>query len=127
MKAIKIQNRAAMKLTAMFMLLFLCSASSILAGDLKNTELTKQELTYSEVLTVESNAIFSFSIQENDYVKFSIFDLKGKEITVLVDGNVNKGELSTDLSKANLKEGTYYYKLTVGKHKEVRKLNVSVY
>ena len=127
MKAIKIQNRAAMKLTTMFMLLFLCSASSILAGDLKNTELTKQELNYSEVLTVESNAIFSFSIQENDYVKFSIFDLKGKEITVLVDGDVKAGELSTDLSKANLKEGTYYYKLTVGNHKEVRKLNVSIY
>ena len=136
MKAINFSNRTTLKQMVMlsFMLLFLFSAVTFSEENgvknptkSKSTEtavLTAAELTNSEMLTIESNMIFSFSIQKGDYVRFSIFDVKGAEIKVLVDEIQNVGEFSADLTQADLKAGTYYYRLVVGKHKEVRKLNI---
>ncbi|HAX49047.1 MAG TPA: hypothetical protein DCX92_08690 [Bacteroidetes bacterium] len=136
MKAINFSNRSTLKqmIILSFMLLFLFSAVSFSEengsknpSNINTTEaavLTSSELSSSEMLTIESNMIFSFSIQKGDYVRFSIFDQKGAEIKVLVDEIQSAGEFSADLSQADLKKGTYYYRLVVGKHKEVRKLNI---
>lgn len=136
MKAINFSNHSTLKQMVIlsFMLLFLCTSAALAdensaknPSTVKSTEtatLTSSELSNSEMLTIESNMIFSFSIQKGDYVRFSIFDVKGAEIKVLVDDIQNVGEFSADLSQADLKTGTYYYRLVVGKHKEVRKLNI---
>lgn len=136
MKAINNQNRTSMKQMVIlsFMLLFLFAAASN-ASDVtsKNpaekrstvsTVLTASELNSSELITIENTMIFSFSLQKSDYVRFSIFDSKGQEISVMVDDNMNTGDFSADLSKLNLKKGTYFYRLVVGSTKEIRKLNV---
>lgn len=136
MKAINFSNRSTLKQMVIlsFMLLFLCTSAALAdenssknPSTVKSSEtatLTSSELSNSEMITIESNMIFSFAIQKGDYVRFSIFDSKGKEIKVLMDEVLNAGDFSADISPANLSTGTYYYRLVVGKHKEIRKLNV---
>lgn len=131
MNAINFQNRKNMKqLTAMlFMLLFLCSAVNISAkntdntGNIEQNTLTAAELEQSDVLEINNEVLFSFSIPKGEYVRLSIFNNKGVEIKVLVDENKTQGEFKVDLSQANLTNGTYYYKLVVGKYKELKKMN----
>lgn len=133
MKAIIIQNRSNTKLlTAMLlMLLFLCTSSNIFAKTTENINPTEQntltaaELDQSDILTVDTDVLFSVSIPKGEYIRFSIFDVNGRELKVLIDDNKAQGDVVVDLSKADLKNGTYYYRLVVGKYKEVKKMNYS--
>ncbi len=133
MNAINFQNRTNMKqLTAMLlMLLFLCTASDIFAKNTENIHksegntLTASELDQSDILTVNTDVLYSISIPQGEYVKFSIFDTKGVEMKVLIDSDQTQGNIVLDLGNANLKNGSYYYKLIVGKYKEVKKMNYS--
>ncbi len=129
------QNRkAAKQLIMMFsMLLFLCTAGNIKAGDINNPDkaipietvsLSATEISEANILSVSKNTLLSFSIPQNEFVRVSIFDVNGREISVLVNDNKKAGEFSADLNKANLRNGTYYYRLVVGRYKEVRKLNI---
>ncbi len=133
MKAITIQNRSNTKLLTamMLMLLFLCISGNISAKSTENIDLTEQntltaaELEQSEILTVNTDILFSISIPKGEYIRFSIFDTKGRELKVLIDDNKAQGDVVVDLGKANLESGTYYYRLVVGKYKEVKKMNYS--
>lgn len=127
MKAINNQNRAAKKqIAVLFMLLFLFASSNILAGNTTN-KLTEAELNNSPALTVENNVIFTFNIPAGEYVKFSIYNVKGEEIRVLINDRSINGEISADLAQAFLNNGVYYYSLEAGEYKEVRKLNIYSY
>ncbi len=129
------QNRKEAKQLIMIlsMLLFLCTAGNIKAGDINNPDkaipieivnLSQTEISEANILSVSKNTLLSFSIPQNEYVRVSIFDVNGREISVLVNDNKRAGEFSADLRKANLQNGTYYYRLVVGNFKEVRKLNI---
>ena len=131
MKAIKSQNQVMkqMKAISLFVLLFLCTAVSVFAGDLNQnntaaTTLSSEELQQAEMLSVDNNTLFSFSIPQPEYVRLSIFDNNGRELAVLIDDQKPAGEFSAELIKAKLTKGSYYYRIVVGKYKEVRKLNI---
>lgn len=127
MKAINNQNRAAKKqIAVLFMLLFLFASSSIFASNTTG-KLTETELKNSPALTVENNVIFTFNIPAGEYVKFSIYNVKGEEIRVLINDRSINGEISADLAQAFLNNGVYYYSLEAGDYKEVRKLNIYSY
>ena len=133
MKAIKSQNQSNLKqISAMlFMLLFLCSSVNVFAKNTENsnptdvTNLTAAELDQSDILTVNDVILYSISIPQGEYIKFSIFDTKGVEMKVLIDSDQTQGSVVLDLGNANLKNGTYYYKLIVGNYKEVKKITYS--
>ncbi len=114
-------------------LLFLCTAGIVKAGDINNpgkaisneiVSLNESEIAEANYLSVASNTLFSFSIPQNDFVRLSIFDQSGREISVLVNEYKKAGEFSADLNKAKLTKGSYFYRLVVGKFKEVRRLNI---
>lgn len=132
MKAIKSQNQVMkqMRAISLFVLLFLCTAAGVFAGDLNQDNLapvtlSSEELLQAEMLSVENNTLFSFSIPQPEYVRLSIFDNSGRELAVLIDDQKPAGEFSAELMKAKLTKGSYYYRLVVGKYKEVRKLNIT--
>ncbi len=130
MKAINSQNRSNLKqLSAMLiMLLFLCTSANIYAENNNPIELntlTAAELEQSDILTVDNDILYTISIPKGEYIRFSIFDTKGVELKVLIDDNKSQGEVKIDLGNANLKNGTYYYRLVVGQYKEVKKMNYS--
>ncbi len=115
-------------------LVFLFSAANLYAGDLHNTaasafitpasELTYDEMAAPQPLAIASNSLLSFSIPQNEFVRLSVFNTSGREITVLINDYKKAGDFSADLNKAKLTKGTYYYRLVVGKYKEIRRLDI---
>ena len=65
-----------------------------------------------------------FSLKENSYVKISLFNVLGKEIAVLSEGNQNRGThfINFDAGKYSLTSGVYFYKLTAGTYSEVKSM-----
>ncbi|HMQ97862.1 MAG TPA: T9SS type A sorting domain-containing protein [Ignavibacteria bacterium] len=135
MKSIRSQIQVIRQLKAALsiMLLFLLAESSVLAGDIDNRAagayemlgaLTSEEISAAGNLSVAANTLFSFSIPQNEYVRFTVYDTKGKEIAVLINDFKRAGDFSADLNKAKLTKGTYYYRLVVGKYREIRRLDI---
>jgi choice-of-anchor B domain-containing protein len=67
-----------------------------------------------------------FSIPENSSVMIKVYDLQGKIVADLVNGNYNKGsyEIKFDANKFNLASGTYVYKIESKDYSETRKLTL---
>lgn len=135
MKAIKSRNNVNRKFTVLIpVLLFLFSSVSLFAGDLHNTaasafitpasELTYDEMAAPQPLVIASNSLLSFSIPQNEFVRLSVFNTSGREIAVLVNDYKKAGDFSADLNKAKLTKGTYFYRLVIGKYKEIRRLEI---
>ncbi|MBZ0204097.1 MAG: T9SS type A sorting domain-containing protein [Ignavibacteria bacterium] len=67
----------------------------------------------------------TYELFDASYVKLKVFDLIGKEVATLVEGNQNKGTYTVtfDASKySNLTSGIYFYKLETEKYSEVKKM-----
>lgn len=67
----------------------------------------------------------SYELFDASYVKLKVFDLIGKEIATLVDGEQPKGSYTVqfDASKyTNLTSGIYFYKIETNKYSEVKKM-----
>lgn len=52
-----------------------------------------------------------FSLPTNGMTSLKVYDLMGKEVSSLVNGNMNAGEFTTQFNGANLSSGMYFYKL----------------
>jgi hypothetical protein len=64
----------------------------------------------------------AYSIEKAGFVKLTVFDVTGREVQTLVNGNVNSGSYSVDFDASKLNSGMYFYKLETGDFKEVRKM-----
>ncbi|MBM4159324.1 MAG: T9SS type A sorting domain-containing protein [Ignavibacteria bacterium] len=64
----------------------------------------------------------SFNIPVTGYVKISVYDAGGKQITELVNGIRQAGEYLVDFNASGLSTGVYFYRLTAGEYTEVRKM-----
>lgn len=134
-KAIKIPVKQLKQLASLsaIMLLLLMAQNKVIAGDVDNRAagayemlgaLTTEEISAASNLSVAGNTLFSFSIPQNEYVRFSVFDVCGKELAILINEHKRAGNFSADLNKANLTKGTYYYRLVVGRYREIRRLDI---
>lgn len=63
-----------------------------------------------------------FKIRNNDFVKLSIFDLLGKEISTLVNEKLIAGEYEINFDGSFLSSGIYYYRINAGRYSEVKKM-----
>jgi len=63
-----------------------------------------------------------FSIPYNSYVKLTVFDIMGREISVLVNEKLNAGTYKADFDGSNLSSGIYFYKLEADGFTESRKM-----
>lgn len=115
-------------------LLLLLAQNAAFAGDFDGRAagayellgaLTGEEISSASNLSVAGNTLFSFSIPQNEYVRFSVFDVYGKEIALLINEHKRAGNFSADLNKAKLSPGTYYYRLVVGRYREIRRLDIT--
>jgi hypothetical protein len=67
----------------------------------------------------------TYELFDASYVKLKVFDLIGKEIATLVDGEQTKGTYTVQFDAsnyANLTSGIYFYKIETSKYSEVKKM-----
>lgn len=63
-----------------------------------------------------------FNVHEQTKVKLEIYDALGREVAVLVNGEIQAGIHSITWDAANYSSGIYFYKLTAGNFSEIRKM-----
>jgi len=68
------------------------------------------------------STIIKYSVPENGFVKLSVFNLVGEEVSVLVNQEVDAGFYESTFSAANLPSGTYFYRLQAGNTVQVKKM-----
>jgi photosystem II stability/assembly factor-like uncharacterized protein len=66
--------------------------------------------------------VISYSLPEPGNVTLKVYDILGKEITTLVNGNKPAGQYTTDFNADKLPSGIYLYTLHAGNFVETRKL-----
>jgi len=76
---------------------------------------------------VSNSTTIRFSVSNGGYGKLDVFDMTGKLVKTLVNGNVNAGNHSvvwnrTDNRNEKVSGGVYFYKLTVGNETVTRKI-----
>jgi len=64
----------------------------------------------------------NFALPKAGYVTLKVYDVLGREVTTLVNGNYNAGTYTVDFNAANLASGMYFYKLEVNGFSSVKKM-----
>jgi hypothetical protein len=52
-----------------------------------------------------------FSIPRSSFVKITVFDITGREVTRLVNENMNAGSYTVDFNASDLATGVYLYRI----------------
>ncbi len=63
-----------------------------------------------------------FQMPKSNYVRLIVYDLSGKEIMTLYEGELQPGEYEVDFDGSNLSSGTYIYKIEAGDFVETKKM-----
>ncbi|NOS84723.1 MAG: T9SS type A sorting domain-containing protein [Ignavibacteria bacterium] len=63
-----------------------------------------------------------FSIPKESNVKFTVYDVLGKEVMILVNEKMSAGSFKVDLDGSGLSSGTYFYKLETESFSDVKKM-----
>lgn len=62
-----------------------------------------------------------FSLPRHVHVTLKVFDVNGREVATLVDGEMTTGNHAVTFSPSHTASGLYFYKLTAGKFSQTRK------
>ncbi len=71
------------------------------------------------------NTTINYSIPKSGFVTLKVYDLLGREMAVLVNGNAPAGNYSVDFYAGNFSSGVYFYKLESGSFNQIKKLVIS--
>ncbi|HEY5534114.1 MAG TPA: T9SS type A sorting domain-containing protein [Ignavibacteria bacterium] len=63
-----------------------------------------------------------FDIPKSGFYKISVFDILGREVKVLINGNYKEGNYSVLFNGENLSSGIYYYKITSDIFNDVKRM-----
>ncbi len=69
-----------------------------------------------------STSIIKYSISERSNVTIKVFDVLGKEITVLVNKEQPQGNYEVEFDSKDLTSGIYFYKLQAGDYAKTKKM-----
>jgi hypothetical protein len=63
-----------------------------------------------------------FGLPKSSIVKLTVFDITGRQVAVLVDGQLNAGNYAYDFDASNIASGVYFYKLQANEFTSVKKM-----
>ncbi len=66
--------------------------------------------------------IISYSIYNTGFVTLKIFDLRGKELIILVNEKQNAGNYDVEFDASDFPAGVYFYRISSGKNSVTRKM-----
>ncbi|MBE2255513.1 MAG: T9SS type A sorting domain-containing protein [Ignavibacteria bacterium] len=64
----------------------------------------------------------NFQLPKNNFVSLKIYDITGKEISSLVNGNLIAGYYTMEFKADNLASGVYFYRLATSEFTEIKKM-----
>jgi len=70
------------------------------------------------------STIIKYSIPTSEFVTLKVYDVLGNEVATLVNEEKPAGNYQVDYKSSNLSSGTYFYKITMGKFSETKKMIV---
>ena len=59
---------------------------------------------------------------EDAFVKLTVYDILGREVAVLVNGEQNAGRKSVEFDGSKLPSGIYLYRLQAGSYSAIKKM-----
>jgi hypothetical protein len=65
-----------------------------------------------------------YTLPKRSHVVLNVFDMLGKNIVTLFDGNEEMGEYSVKVDGTNLASGTYYYRFAADDFVQIKKFVV---
>jgi hypothetical protein len=68
------------------------------------------------------STVISLQLPVSSHVTLNVFDVNGREVVTLVEGNLEAGNHTVTFAPRALAGGIYFYKLTAGKFSQTRKL-----
>ncbi len=98
-------------------------------GTLTPTSLSETETRISDFKLYQNfpnpfnpSTRISFSLYAKSNVKLSILDILGREIRVLLNGNLQNGDYSFDYHADNISSGVYFYKIETETGSKIRSM-----
>ena len=88
----------------------------------KNIEKNDYILSQNYPNPFNSNTTISYSLPKEQFVSIKIFDILGKEVANLVDGNVKAGIHSVEFNGSNFASGQYFYKIETKRFSKTKKI-----
>ncbi|MCI0448948.1 MAG: T9SS type A sorting domain-containing protein [Chlorobi bacterium] len=67
-------------------------------------------------------ANIKFDIPKSAFIKLVIYDVIGREVSVLVNEQLSAGSYKADWDASNYPSGVYFYKLQAGDYRETKKM-----
>jgi hypothetical protein len=64
----------------------------------------------------------SFELPKSGFVRLSVFDVSGKEISVLVSESINAGSYSVDWNASNNPSGVYFYRIETDNYTNTKRM-----
>jgi hypothetical protein len=66
--------------------------------------------------------IINFELAEETNVTIKVYDILGRVVTELVNGNLNEGKHKVNFNAANLTNGVYFYTIEAGSFRDTKKM-----
>jgi hypothetical protein len=63
-----------------------------------------------------------FSLPQSSFTRLAVYDILGKELVTLVNGELNAGQHEVEFNAAHLASGIYFYRITAGRFSDCKKL-----
>jgi hypothetical protein len=70
------------------------------------------------------NTLIKYQISKSCFVKLTVYDLLGREISRLVDKKQNAGFYEVNWDAGNFSSGVYFYSLEADTYKETKKMMI---
>ncbi|MBE2279372.1 MAG: T9SS type A sorting domain-containing protein [Ignavibacteriaceae bacterium] len=71
-----------------------------------------------------ANSTISLSLMSYENVKVQVFDINGRLVNTVFNGNLSAGEHSFQISSENLSSGIYFYRIIAGNKSDVKRMVV---
>lgn len=68
------------------------------------------------------STVISFSLPQGEFVTVKVFDMLGREVSTLINGQLAAGSHSVVWNANNLTSGAYFYKIQAGAYSEIKKM-----
>ncbi len=98
-------------------------SSSIYSGINKLEEIPTEYRLYSNFPNpFNPSTNIKFDIPKSSFVRISVFDVMGKEVTTLVNEQLQPGTYETDWNASAFSSGVYFYRLNAGNFSETKRM-----